>query len=85
MKRNVYLTADDWLFTLTGRGLSTWRDKLVMGIVWRLPRWVIYWAVIRFWAHGTTGQWGNTHPDELTWSEACKRWETEHSQSGAIR
>jgi hypothetical protein len=50
------------------------RHDAFVWVIWKLPRSVIYWAFIRLWAHGTTGQYGNTHPDDLTWSEALKRW-----------
>lgn len=50
-------------------------ERLKMALAWRLPRWLVYWAVIRVWAHGTTGQYGDTEPDRLGWNEALKRWE----------
>ena len=50
-------------------------EKLIMAFVWRLPRRVIYFAVIRVWSHGTTGKFGGTHPDDLGWGEALRRWE----------
>jgi len=54
--------------------LHQWCEKAFMWFIWKLPRGIIYFAVIRMWAHGTTGQYGNTHPEELTWNEALKRW-----------
>lgn len=50
------------------------REQLVRAIVWRLPHDLVYWSVIRVWAHGTRGRWGNTHPDELNWNQALQRW-----------
>lgn len=55
--------------------LSELQHKAWMWLVWRLPRRLIYFAVIRVWAHGTMGQYGNTRPDDLGWNEALKRWE----------
>ena len=54
------------------------REKLYMWFIWRLPRSLMYWAVIRVWAHGTSHPWGTTAPNDLTWSEALNRWEREH-------
>jgi hypothetical protein len=54
--------------------LARQSERTWTSFVWRLPRRAIYWAVIRCFAHGTTGQYGNTHPDELGWSEALNRW-----------
>lgn len=53
------------------------REAVIRRIVWTLPREIVYWSVIRVWSQGTTRQWGNTHPDELTWGEALKRWNTQ--------
>ena len=50
-------------------------EKLIMAVIWRLPRRAIYFAVIRVWSHGTTGQFEGTHPDDLGWGEALRRWE----------
>ena len=54
--------------------LKLWAERLQTQLVWSLPKWLIYWAVIRCWANGTTGNYGTTHPDELTWGEALRRW-----------
>ena len=51
------------------------RHRLFTWFLWRLPRSWMYWAVIRVWAHGTQHQWGDTAPNDLTWSEALKRWD----------
>jgi len=55
----------------------TWRDRLAMQIAWWLPRWLVYFAVIRVWAHATTKlpAWQQDHPSSITWDEALKRWE----------
>lgn len=50
------------------------RENAWNWLAWHLPRQLIYFAVIRLWAHGTTGKYGMTTPDELTWGEALKRW-----------
>lgn len=55
--------------------LSRQAEARTMQFVWLLPRGLVYWAVIRCWAYGTTGPYGTTEPDSLTWSEALRRWE----------
>lgn len=50
-------------------------ERHAMTMAWLLPRGLVYWAVIRCWAHGTTGEYGTTEPDTLGWSEALRRWE----------
>ena len=51
------------------------KEKILMAIVWKLPRWLIYWASIRLFAHATTGIYGNTITPELNIIDALKRWE----------
>ena len=51
------------------------KEKIIMCIVWHLPKWLIYWATIRLMAHATTGKYGNTIVPELEAMEALKRWE----------
>ena len=51
------------------------KEKIIMGIVWRLPRWLVYWCSIRMVAHATTGKYGNTVTPELSAMDAIKRWE----------
>jgi len=53
--------------------------KLAMGIVWLLPRWVVYWCSVRLMAHASTGQWGHQVVPELTALEALKRWDRDYS------
>jgi hypothetical protein len=64
-----------WQLTRMRWWMTRQQERLAMRIAWHLPRWLIYWAVIRCWAHGTTGEYGTTEPDKLGWSEALKRWQ----------
>jgi len=43
----------------------------------------MYWAVIRVWAYGTTGKYGTTAPDDLSWNEALNRWNTSNDIEGS--
>lgn len=58
-------------------------EALQVWLVWRLPRRLVYWAVIRVWAHATTATpaWQHDTPDSIGWNEALKRWE----QAGPMR
>jgi hypothetical protein len=57
------------------RGESLW-TRFLWWLAWKLPRRLVYFCHIRLWAWATTGRYGDTRPDELSWDEACKRWET---------
>lgn len=61
-----------WLFkdNLTRR----FPEKVIMAIVWKLPKWIIYWSAIRMFAHATTGAYGSTVASELTMFDAVERW-----------
>lgn len=51
------------------------KEKLLMGLVWHLPRTVVHWAYIRVAAHATTGQFSGTVVPELSMMDALQRWE----------
>jgi len=51
------------------------KEKVIMAIVWKLPKSLIYWASIRLIAWATTGKYGNTIVPELTAMDALGRWE----------
>lgn len=51
------------------------KEKLVLGIVWLLPRWMVKWCAIRLMAHATTGKYANQVVPELTCIDALNRWE----------
>ncbi len=43
-------------------------------VVFRLPKWAIYWATIRLAAKATTGPYSNQIVPELTVMDALDRW-----------
>jgi hypothetical protein len=51
------------------------RERFVLAIVWRLPRWLAYWSAIRVMAHATTGAYSSTIVTELLAIDALKRWD----------
>lgn len=48
-------------------------DEMAMDIVFKLPKWVIYYAVIKAWSNATTGKYGNSDPSTVTLVEALDR------------
>ncbi len=51
------------------------KQRVIMSIVWHLPRWLIYWCAIRLIADATTGKYSNQITPELTALDALRRWE----------
>jgi len=51
------------------------RDWLFRGIADRLPRRVVYFALIRAWAYATTGDYSETVATEVTAETVVRRWE----------
>lgn len=58
-----------WRYELAKR-----RERIVMWIAWRLPRYLAYWVAIRVMAHATTGPYGNQEPGRVSIMDALKRW-----------
>lgn len=50
-------------------------EKLIMKLVWILPRRIVYWCAIRLGAHATQGQFGNQIVPDLNFMDALKRWD----------
>ena len=45
------------------------REKVQTGIVWALPRWMIYWACVRIAVYKNDG-----NPAERSCGDALKQW-----------
>ena len=45
--------------------------KIVSLLPWR----VMYWVIIRTWAHATTHEFSYKTADETTWGDVIKSWE----------
>jgi hypothetical protein len=41
-------------------------------ISYKMPKKLLYFAVIQAWALATTKKYTSKHPDEVTWSDVCK-------------
>lgn len=52
---------------------SFW-NKTADAIAKRLPRRVVYFALIRAWAFATTGRYGTTIATHITADEVVRRW-----------
>lgn len=50
------------------------RERFVIALAWRLPRWLVYWCFIRVAAHATQGKYSETEVPSLTAMDALKRW-----------
>ena len=46
-----------------------------MWLAWRLPRRLVYMAVIRAWAHATQGPWSGDIVTEVRVGTALNRWD----------
>ena len=57
-----------------------WRYEFAMHAAYALPRCIVNWALIRAWAHATTGPWSDEEVSSVTASEMIKRWEKETVQ-----
>lgn len=51
------------------------RERFVIALAWRLPRWLVYWCFIRVAAHATCGKYSATEVPSLTAMEALERWD----------
>ena len=51
-----------------------YKEKLLLAVVWRLPKPIVYWCAVRLGANATQGQYGNESPTDLNFMTALKRW-----------
>lgn len=54
--------------------LSRKWENVIMYLVWKLPRKIVYWSAIRVATHATTGEYKYQVVSELTLVEALQRW-----------
>ena len=45
-----------------------------MWVAWHLPRWLVYFAVVRIAANATQGEWSGVESPAITVSDAMQRW-----------
>ena len=64
-KSYVYIEFDREQF------IDNWSRK----IAWLIPSKIVYWCVIRAWAHATTGDHGDAIVSDVRVHEMLKRWE----------
>jgi len=53
------------------------KEKFMLWFVWKLPKSLIYWCMIRGIAYATSGKYGNTIVPELTAMDAIERFDKE--------
>ena len=51
-----------------------YKEKLLLAVVWKLPKSIVYWCAIRLGANATQGEWVNESPTDLKFMTALKRW-----------
>ena len=51
------------------------KENLLLWIVWKLPRSIVYWCAIRVGAFATTGKYSDTEVPTLSMMDALKRFE----------
>jgi cytochrome c-type biogenesis protein CcmH/NrfF len=52
-------------------------EQVLVWIIWRLPRRIVYWAAIRLMAHATTAVYPTRTPDGVTILEALDAWDVQ--------
>ena len=58
--------------------MYTYKERVCIWIVRRLPDWVIYWSSARLVAFAITGKYEDTDIVSLNIIEALERWEKDH-------
>lgn len=51
-----------------------YKEKLMLAIVWKLPKSIVYWCAIRLGANATQGNYSNQVVPDLNFVDALKRW-----------
>ena len=51
------------------------KEKLMMNIAWKMPRWLVYFCAIRLGSNASTGKYEKQIYPELNFFDAVKRWE----------
>lgn len=51
------------------------RDRIPRSIAQRLPRRVVYFAVVRAWVFSQSGAYATEHPTDVRTFETAKRWD----------
>ena len=50
-------------------------EKIMLWLVWRLPKSLVMWCGFRIGVHATQDEYGKTIVPDLTFMDAMKRWE----------
>lgn len=51
-----------------------WCERVLIAVAWRLPRSLVYWCVIRAFAHATTGPWSDQEVGTVGGFDILERW-----------
>jgi len=55
--------------------LNKRKEKFMIWVAWKMPRWLVLWCSVRLIANATQGEYSNQVVPELTAMDALKRWE----------
>lgn len=50
------------------------KEKVLVWVVWRLPRSLVYWCAVRLMSAATVGRYADTDPTQLDVVTALERW-----------
>jgi len=65
---------------LTRIRFRNWREKVLMAFVWKLPRSIVGWCVVRATAHATSGKWSKDSPHDLDPLDILNRWNDDNPE-----
>jgi hypothetical protein len=51
------------------------KEKLMMWVAWKMPRWLVMWCAVRLGANATQGKYDTTIVPDLLFMDALRRWE----------
>ena len=55
--------------------MKKYREIFWFWLMWRLPKRLVYYAVLRAWIFASTGQWNNEEVPAITAHDILQRWD----------
>ena len=53
---------------------TLWKEKFQMWFAHRMPRWLVYFCLIRGWAYATTGKFSKDDAVSIRMDDVVERW-----------
>ena len=63
-----------WQRAVARTRLARDKERIQMWFTWRLPKRLIYFAIIRAWAHAMTGEYSNVEAPSVTVDQMIRVW-----------